>query len=318
MRSSALLLTLVPCTALRSGAVQMAMSARVKGMNFETATPGTLAEVASFFVDSFWLASTTFEGIQLSDTDKKQLTQKVADDLGPRYGIASNDKRPTMMGGRRGFPSKSLFETRLIVAREPGGAIVGCSGIEAALYDASIGQVLRSGQADDAVRAELNAMDDEEAEAASEVYSANGIGGLAKGIIKDEFKAVLLQPYMATFVPCSLLANLAVAPEYRGEGLGRALCDKCVQCTTDEWSIDEIALQVEESNTIAVGLYEKEGYKAVFSAESYALRLQPSEPTKFSGLPGPFSALAGAFAPENEKLLKEVSSPTLTMSKMLS
>ena len=68
----------------------------------------------AFFVDAFWLASTTFPGIELNAADKRQLTMKVAEDLGSRYGIQSNDKRPTMMGGRKGFPSKSLFETRLI------------------------------------------------------------------------------------------------------------------------------------------------------------------------------------------------------------
>ena len=61
-------------------------------------------------------------------------------------------------------------------------------------------------------------------------------------------------------------------------------------------------------------LYLKDGYRQVFTTDdATALRLQPSEPSIFSGLPGPLSALG----PENEKLLKEVSSPTFTMSKVL-
>ena len=74
----------------------------------------------------------------------------------------------------------------------------------------------------------------------------------------------------------------------------------------------EIALQVEETNEPAITLYRTDGYKEVFrSADATALRLQPSAPSPFSSLPGPFSALA----PENDELLKEVSSPTVTMAK---
>ena len=111
---------------------------------------------------------------------------------------------------------------------------------------------------------------------------------------------------------CSLLANFAVDPAYRRSGLGRALCEQCVVCTTDDWLIDEMALQVEASNTAAFTLYKKDEYAEVFRNEdASALRLQPSEPSAFSNLPGPFSALA----PENKNLLKEVASPTVTMSK---
>ena len=50
---------------------------------------------------------------------------------------------------------------------------------------------------------------------------------------------------------------------YRRTGLGRALCTECEKCTTDEWKIDEIALQVEKDNIPAVSLYRKDGYKEV-------------------------------------------------------
>ena len=290
------------------------VSARVKSLTFEVADVKSLSEVSSFFVDAFWLASTTFDGIELSASDKKQLTEKVAGDLGPRYGIKSNDKRPTMMGGRKGFPSRSLFETRLVVAREPDGAIVGCAGIEAAFYDPNRGQVYRSLQADQLVRAELDSMEDEEAEKAAEVYAESGIGALAKGIVGEKFNP-LFKPFLKQITPCSLLANFAVAPSYRRSGLGRALCDQCVRCSVDEWKIDEVALQVEEVNKAAVALYRSDGYKEMFRTEDeIAIRLQPSGPSPFDNLPGPFSALA----PENEKLLKEVPAPTLTMSKKVS
>ena len=303
-----------PATRQASRSHGLQMSSQVlQGVTFEAADAKSLPEVSSFFVDAFWQASTTFDAIELTASDRRQLLQKVSDDLGPRYGIANNDKRPTMMGGRRGFPSKSLFETRLVVAREPSGAIVGCAGIEAAFYEPN-GQVFRSDQADRLVRAELNAMEDDEAEEASKVYAKSGIGGLSRGIIREELTDFLVQPYMKEFTTCSLLANVAVAPSFRRTGLGRALCDQCVLCTTEDWKIDEIALQVEEDNTAAITLYQTDGYKEVFrSPGARALRLQPSEPNVFGGLPGPFSALA----PENKKLLKEISSPTLTMSKKL-
>lgn len=164
-------------------------------------------------------------------------------------------------------------------------------------------------------RTELDAMDNAEAKAASEVYTTSGIGGLAKGIINQQLSSSLVNPYINIWVPCGLLANLAVAPSFRRSGLGRALCDECERCITEEWRMDEIALQVEEANLAAVTLYQKDGYRDVFRDEfATALRLQPSEASSlFGSLPGPFSALA----PENKELLKETTSPTVTMSKPL-
>lgn len=310
-----MLFAAVQCMALsRAHGIQMAVSPKIQSLTFETATVKELPEVSSFFVDAFWLASTTFGSIELSASDKRQLATKVSEDLGPRYGMIT-DKRPPMMGGKAGFPSKCLFETRLILARDTSGTIVGCAGIEAALYESGQGQLFRSDQADQLVRTELNAMTNAEAAKASEAYKAGGIGGLAKGVIGQEFTDQLIAKYITIWKPCSVLANLAVAPSYRRTGLGRALCDECERCTTEDWKLDEIALQVEEDNTPAITLYRKDGYSDVFRAEeATALRLQPSEKESlFSALPGPFSALG----PANEKLLKEIASPTVTMSKML-
>ena len=299
----------------------LAVSPRVaSSFTFEPAKISQLPEVSSFFVDAFWLGSTTFSGIELSPSDRRQLEQKVADDLGPRYGIKAVDERPGApgqrgAGNRKGFPSKSLFGTKLIVARDAEGTIVGCAGIEAALYEAGQGQVFRSDQADQLLRVELAGMGLEEANAAADAYKEDGIGGLAKGVISKQFTTNLVNPYIEMWKPCSLLANLAVAPAYRRSGLGRALCDECEKCTVDDWKMDEIALQVEEANTAAITLYRKDGYGDVFrEAEGRAIRLNPSEDTVFSALPGPFSALA----PENKDLLKEVASPTVTMAKPLS
>jgi len=292
---------------------QMSISPRIKNLKFEAADEASLPEVSSFFVDNFWLASTTFGSVELSAGDKGQLVRSVADDLGSRYGIQSNEKRPQMMGGRRGFPSKSLFETRLILAREPSGAIVGCVGIEAALFNPDSGLFFRGDQADKLVRTELDRMEADDADRASAVYKERGIGGLAKGIIQQQFGDTLVQPDITMFRACSVLENLVVAPSYRQSGLGRALCDETERVTTDEWKLDMIMLQVEDVNTAAITLYRNNGYEEVFRREEVALRLQPSAPSPFDNLPGPFSFLA----PENEELLKEISSPTVTMYKLL-
>lgn len=292
--------------------VRMAASG-VQDVTFEDADKKSLREVSTFFVDAFWLGSTTFDRVELSPSDASQLAQKVAEDLGPRYGI-EGDQRPTMMGGKAGFPSRSLFETKLILARDPSGTIIGCAGIEAALYDPIQGLVFRSLQCDQIVRTELDAMEYEESQDASKAYNESGIGGLVEGIKQKKFASTLVNDRLVGYSPCSLLANVAVAPAYRRTGLGRALCTECEKCTTDEWKIDEIALQVEKDNIPAVSLYRKDGYKEVFLTEdAVAIRLQPSEPTLFSKLPGPLIGLA----PKNEKLLKEARSPTFTMSKVL-
>jgi ribosomal protein S18 acetylase RimI-like enzyme len=292
----------------------MALASRIKDVTFEAADAKSLDEVCSFFVEAFWLGSTTFDKIELTASDMRQLKQKVAQDLGPRYAIDTKDQRPLMSCGIKGFPNKPLFETKLILAREPGGKIVGCAGIEAAFYDPGRGDLYRSAQSDRIVRNELEAMEYEQLDEAAKVYAEKGVGGLAKGIIQNQFTGTLVNPRMKAYSPCSVLANVAVAPSFRRTGLGRALCDECCKCTTDDWQIGEIALQVEECNVPARTLYKQDGYKLVFrTEEAIAIRLQPSPPSAFDKLPGPF----GALAPPNEKLLKEVASPTLTMAKDL-
>ena len=61
----------------------MAAASKLANVVFEPATFKSLSEVSSFFVDAFWLASTTFPGIVLDAADKRQLAAKVAEVLGP-------------------------------------------------------------------------------------------------------------------------------------------------------------------------------------------------------------------------------------------
>ena len=47
-------------TVSRTSKVRMAVVSNIQGVTFEPATVQSLSEVSSFFVDAFWLASTTF------------------------------------------------------------------------------------------------------------------------------------------------------------------------------------------------------------------------------------------------------------------
>ena len=49
------------------------MSVPLDDLDFESAKEGDLRELSSFFVQSFWLASTTFSGIELSASEGDRL-----------------------------------------------------------------------------------------------------------------------------------------------------------------------------------------------------------------------------------------------------
>jgi ribosomal protein S18 acetylase RimI-like enzyme len=275
--------------------VQMAAAT----LDFQGATAESLSEVATFFVDSFWLASTTFgDGVKLSSGERNQLVRKVTEDLGSRYGLR-REKRPSNLSGRE---TPSLFWNDLILARdEKSGKLVGCVGIEASLFDPSTGAVLRSEQADRLVRTELDAMTDAESEQAQAVFGESGIGALAAFVLQRD-EGLLVQKFANTYAPYALLANLAVSPSYRGQGLGRELCDFCELCCQD---MDDVLLQVEEKNGAARKLYEGRGYKPIYRTEgASSLRLAPST--------NPMSA----FLPiENQSLLREEPTTLVTMAK---
>ena len=271
-------------------------SSRVQSLNFEAADTACLPEVAEFFVESFWLESTTFGGgddaFQLSRGERSQLVRTVSEDLGARYGL-EDEKRP-----------QSLFWTRLILAREPdGGQIVGCAGVEAALFDSSSGYVLRSDQAERLVRAEIDAMDAEESEEVAAVYLESGVGALAASVLQQ--RKPVVQPWAQAYAPFALLANLAVASSYRRGGLGRELCRWCEDGSA-ELGMGDVLLQVEEANAPASKLYAALGYSPVHRSEdTMSLRLAPAKPS-----------LMSAFLPlENEKLLKEEPAAVVSMSK---
>ena len=284
----------------------------------EAVTARSLEGVASFFVASYWMASTTFGKVKLSGREQKLLERRMRDDFRTRYGSSWE-----------GAADTRLFRTQLLLARDlRTRSIVGCVGTEAALFDPLTGCVLPSAQvqvahacllartpatlpasahlrltsrvvpaaqAEAVMRLELDAMDEEERARTAELYGSGGVAALAAELLPE-------------YTPLALLANLAVAPKLRRTGLARELCDCCeVGCAT--WALPGMLLQVEEANTAAAALYEALGYERIHrDADAFALRLSP----------GAGSLASALLLSENEELLQPVQSELVTMAKQVS
>lgn len=60
-----------------------------------------------------------------------------------------------------------------------------------------------------------------------------------------------------------VIANLAVRPSFRGQGIGKELVKQC-EILAKEFSVGRIGLTVESTNTPAKKLYLKQGFKVIF------------------------------------------------------
>lgn len=60
------------------------------------------------------------------------------------------------------------------------------------------------------------------------------------------------------------LDSLAAKPEYRGQGLGQMMLDDCIELARNK-GYDAIYLIAFEKNVAGISLYEKNGFKSVFS-----------------------------------------------------
>jgi len=65
--------------------------------------------------------------------------------------------------------------------------------------------------------------------------------------------------------------SIAVLPEYRRRGIGRALMNACMKALKEEYKASEVYLEVRVSNLPAIKLYESLGFKVVKVLESYYL-----------------------------------------------
>lgn len=56
------------------------------------------------------------------------------------------------------------------------------------------------------------------------------------------------------------ITNVAIVPEYRGNGNGRAMMEELI-CRVKEKGVTAMTLEVRPSNAVALGLYESLGFK---------------------------------------------------------
>lgn len=64
------------------------------------------------------------------------------------------------------------------------------------------------------------------------------------------------------------ITNLAVAPDFRRQGIGKALLTKALE-TCRSMDISSVTLEVRESNKIAISLYRRFGFSAVGKRINY-------------------------------------------------
>jgi len=203
-----------------------------------------VGEAADFFVDGFWLAGTTTAEVQLSDNERSQMVKLSSDDMMGRYG--------DLVGQRR-------LRSKLYVARDSAGALVGCVGVEAAMVDMVDRRVLSRTQGEALFAREFAAM-----------------GGAERGLYRKMSVAELTAELLPEYKVFGLLANLAVAPSTRRSGLARRLCAQC-DTVAAEWGMPAISLQVDSTNVAANSLYAALGYTEIWRSETPALRLRPGQ-----------------------------------------
>ena len=64
------------------------------------------------------------------------------------------------------------------------------------------------------------------------------------------------------------ITNIAVHPDFRRQGLAKRMLENIIEyCVVNK--IDKITLEVRESNTSAINLYVKEGFKVVGERKNY-------------------------------------------------
>ena len=290
--SALLVLALLPQRCPRRASVHpratQPVLCRQPRVDIERATGSSLHEAAEFFVEAFWLSSTTYGTVKVSERERRALAGQMADDLEQRYGTS---------WGKRSASGGRLFPARLLLARDDtSGAIVGCVGIEAALLNPLEGGIIGSAGADALLRMEIALMLPSEQARTSAAFEVGGLTALC---------AELLPEYTAV----GLLTNLAVAPSARRQGLGGLLCEYC-DAGCAEWALMGTALQVEESNAAARALYERAGFDEIRrESNASALRLQPGAASAVSAL-----LLTSA----NDELLQNVPSTLVTMAKAAS
>jgi hypothetical protein len=111
------MLVLLAHTPLRRAGNIAMLPPATEGVELELAEGSSIKEVASFFVDSFWAASTTYGDVEFSTRERKQLTAQMADDFHHRYCNSWHSS---------GTRARRFFSSRLLVARGAKGGSLPC------------------------------------------------------------------------------------------------------------------------------------------------------------------------------------------------
>jgi len=67
------------------------------------------------------------------------------------------------------------------------------------------------------------------------------------------------------------IISIAVVPEARGKGIGKALMVRALKALREHYGVDEYYLEVRVSNTVAINLYRKLGFRQVKVLRGYYL-----------------------------------------------
>lgn len=98
-------------------------------------------------------------------------------------------------------------------------------------------------------------------------WKENPTANLYSAVIDDEVVGYI--DFFITFDSASI-ARICVANEYRRNGIAKALIDKMVEvCKKQEEPVDNITLEVRESNEAAIKLYEKNGFEYITRKKMY-------------------------------------------------
>lgn len=91
---------------------------------------------------------------------------------------------------------------------------------------------------------------------------------LARYFVMTDDNAIIGYAGLWNIVGEGHITNIAVHPQYRGRQLGKRLMNALFRFA-DEAGLGCLTLEVRESNNIAIGLYEKYGFKAVGRRKKY-------------------------------------------------
>ena len=198
---------------------------------------------SKFMTESFWEKGTTVSraaGEMLDAKVRSALQQEQLRDLQDRYGKLTGERK---------------LKSALVVLRDDSGDIEACCGVEIAVADTDVFELLPRAEGESLLK-----------------------GGLASlgGRARNELRGQPIQVVAGRVLPegyalIPVLSNLAVRQSSRGKGLAKEVCQR-VEVISGSWGFRELMLLVEEGNAPACKLYESLGYTRVWTRQVSAVR----------------------------------------------